>query len=438
MKLPMTKHVVCAKTSADNMFFDSNHPLKRVEKRSAMNDTSMPEEVFQCAGVDMHGHFREMWQHRLLAPWTAAYYGVGQAMPNSNRPIETGAQAQVYALNIESAAIAAGFSGFQVIRTIKLTARTTREIIRDAVTRYGVKSAKIYFITEGGPEITTNAHDGLNIDKFLHGDYDYLFEEMQNLGMILQVHCEFSSVKGKKIFLRDRESRAVDSVLEGIARRFLGLRIVIEHMSLGSTGRAVLGASSNVYGSLTVQHITSSIEQLMGGAGLEAENFCRPHLREPEDEIELAAIAMSGNPRIMNGNDSAFHAAFPPIADIVKVFEAPAIAAVQRAKYSPCGCAGLFNIPVAMPKIVDLFARHGTLENLDMFVRLSATMLFDLEYPKRVIRYIRKPWKVPNFFRAAGPDGENDLAVSYLHGQTLQYQPAERWFRPDMIDPPLQ
>ena len=95
--------------------------------------------------------------------------------------------------------------------------------------------------------------------------------------------------------------------------------------------------------------------------GINPHHYCLPILKRYNDKISLINVATSGNSKFFLGTDNAPH--------------------TEKDKLS-CGCAGIFNSPVAVQIITELFYKNNKLENLEKFISTNGCDFYNLPYNK--------------------------------------------------------
>jgi dihydroorotase len=76
-----------------------------------------------------------------------------------------------------------------------------------------------------------------------------------------------------------------------------------------------------------------------------------------------------------------------------------------RCRKEACGCAaGVFTGPVALPKLAEIFAQHGALENLQAFVSDNACKWYGLNPVQKSITLQDVPMDVPQRYRSYGQE----------------------------------
>ena len=211
--------------------------------------------------------------------------------------------------------------------------------------------------------VTTNSNDGIqNIEEVFH-----LLNVMEEENIPLMIHGEVLNVD---IF--DKEKIFIESTLPKIINKFPKLRIVLEHISTKIAVEFVL--NNNLHATITPQHLIFDRNDIFNG-GINPHHYCLPILKRYNDKISLINAAISGNSKFFLGTDNAPHA--------------------EKDKLSCCGCAGIFNSPVAVQIITELFYRNNKLENLEKFISTNGCDFYNLPYNDEYITLKKKPWIVP-------------------------------------------
>lgn len=330
-------------------------------------------ELVLDSPLDMHLHLRDDDMLKLTAPLSADFAGA-VVMPNLVPPVTTGAQLQAYAERIEAA-----MDGVPFTRYMTLFFTALDEAGLEAARRIpGFFAFKLY-----PAGITTNSEGGVahlsEAEDTLH-----LMEEM---GIPLLVHGESHG------FVMDRESEFL-TVYRDLARRFPKLSICMEHITTAAALR-LLDEFPNLCATVTLQHLLITLDDVAGGA-LRPHLFCKPIAKRPEDRDALLAAALGGHPRLFFGSDSAPH---------------------PRHRKEACGCAaGVFTAPVALPKLAELFVRHGAAEQLQGFVSGHACAHYGLKPLPKKVTLCDTPMQVPGSYRSFG-----QTVVPMFAGETLPW-----------------
>ena len=85
----------------------------------------------------------------------------------------------------------------------------------------------------------------------------------------------------------------------------------------------------------------------------------------------------------------------------------------------PCGCAGIYNAPVALQVYAQLFEEAGELANFEAFTSFNGADFYGLPRNTDSIQLIKQPWTVP----ASYPYG-NTTVVPLLADRQLQWKVA--------------
>lgn len=320
----------------------------------------MSETITLKNPLDMHIHLREGEILNAVAPCSANYFSAALAMPNLKKPITTTKMALDYKREILSAT---KNTSFLPIMSLYLTPNLTKAELALAI-QNGIKILKLY--PKGA---TTGAENG--VADILDKKTLEIFEIAQDLGFILSIHGESNG------FCMEREFE-FGTIFAEIARNFPRLTIIMEHLS-DSRSISLLERFSNLFATLTLHHISLDLDCVVGGA-LKAHYFCKPILKTPKDREALLNLALSAHPKVSFGSDSAPH--------------------LESAKLK--GAAGIFSAPILLPKLCEIFDKHGKLENLQKFISDNAFKIYGLDsaqIPQKEIVMRRIECVLPNEIR---------------------------------------
>ena len=324
---------------------------------------------------DFHAHLR---QGELMPGYVrdlVAQFGRAIIMPNTV-PAMTSAKAIAdYKKQILEAA-APVRPDFEPLMTFKLNPNYTEQDLKDMMA-VGVVAGKYY-----PAGVTTNSADGIS-------DFEAVFPVvamMEKLGLVLCVHGEEPGE-----FCLDREPAFIKRV-ETPAEKFPKLRIVFEHLSSAKSVEAVKRLPANVAATFTVHHLMMTLDDIVGDA-LRPHHFCKPLPKRPADRKAIREAAFSGNPKFFLGTDSAPHQ--------------------QGKKECPCGAAGVYSAPVAIPLLVQEFDRAGALDKLPNFIAGFGADFYHLPRTTKQIEVVKESWTVPAVVNGVVP-----LAA----GQTLEWK----------------
>jgi len=143
---------------------------------------------------------------------------------------------------------------------------------------------------------------------------------------------------------------------------------------------------------LTLHDVLSSVGE-NGSEGLNPHHYCQPILQRSDDREALVSAAISGNPKFFFGSDTAPH--------------------LRERKESCCGSAGVFSAPVVLPVLAELFLRHSTIGQLELFVSESGARFYGLPLNRGRIALRKEEWTVPM---------ECDGIVPFMAGKKLQWK----------------
>lgn len=322
--------------------------------------------------LDMHLHLRDGEMLTLVAPLSAKTFAGAVIMPNLVPPITTREQLLSYRERIVSACQGETFEPFMTL-FFKAYSREELLAVKDYIIGIKLYPAGVTTNSDGGVRGMEDAYPTLAI--------------MEELDIPLLVHGESHG------FVMDREGLFL-SVYAVLAERFPRLRIVMEHITTAGA-IALLNKFSNLYATVTLQHLLFTLDDLAGGM-LRPHLFCKPILKRPEDRLALLTAALSGHPKLMFGSDSAPH---------------------PRHKKECCGCAaGVFSAPVALAALVELFHSHGKLENLQAFVSDNAQQIYRVSLPEKILRFVRSEQQVPCEYSAF-----SERVIPIFAGESLMW-----------------
>lgn len=324
---------------------------------------------------DFHAHLR---QGDLMPGYVrdlAHQFGRAIIMPNTVPAMTSASTIADYKKQILEAA-APVRKDFEPLMTFKLNPNYTEQDLKDMMD-VGVVAGKYY-----PAGVTTNSQDGIS-------DFEGIFPVvamMEKLGLVLCVHGEEPGE-----FCLNREQAFIKRV-ETLATKFPKLKIVFEHLSSAKSVEAVKRLPANVAATFTVHHLMMTLDDVVGDA-LRPHHFCKPLPKRPEDRAAIREAAFSGNPKFFLGTDSAPHQ--------------------QGKKECPCGAAGVYSAPVAIPLLVQEFDHAGALDKLPNFIAGFGADFYGIPRTTKQIEVVKESWKVPEIVNGVVP-----LAA----GQTLEWK----------------
>ena len=331
---------------------------------------------------DWHLHLRDGAAMQSVVGHSAAQFARAIVMPNLKPAVTTTAAALAYRERILAAL--PPDNRFEPLMTLYLTDNTPAEEIHKARASGLIHAVKLY-----PAGATTNADSGVTA---VENTYAAL-EAMQETGTPLLVHGE---VTDPDVDIFDREAVFIERVLEPLARRLPGLKIVLEHITTEQGIEFVTQGSDRIAGTLTAHHLLMNRNALFAG-GIRPHNYCLPVLKRERHRQALLAAAVSGNPRLFLGTDSAPHP--------------------QGAKESACGCAGLYTAHAAIELYAEAFEHAGALDRLEGFASLHGPDFYGLPRNTDSIALEKIGWQVP----ASYPLGDDRL-IPMRAGDTIGWK----------------
>lgn len=334
---------------------------------------------------DWHLHLRDGDLLSAVAPYSAGLFGRAIVMPNLRPPITTTAAALAYREAIIKAV--PQDSDFNPLMTLYLTDTTSPDEIKRARESGVVYAVKLY-----PAGATTNSQDGVT-DLF--GKCLPVLQEMAENNMPLLVHGE---VTDPAVDIFDREKVFIETVLRPLIQRLPQLKVVMEHITTEDAVRFIESCDEGtIAATVTPQHLVLNRNAIFQG-GLRPHNYCLPVLKREVHRQAVVSAVTSGSKSYFLGTDSAPHE--------------------RGRKECSCGCAGIFNAPVALSLYAKVFEEVGALDKLEAFASFNGPDFYGLPRNGSKIKLTKQPWKVPESINYAG--GE---IVPMFAGETLDWQP---------------
>ncbi|KAL5989855.1 Dihydroorotate dehydrogenase (fumarate) [Asimina triloba] len=348
---------------------------------------------------DWHLHLRDGDLLKAVVSHSAHDFGRAIIMPNLKPPVTTTAAAVAYRESVLKAL--PENSHFYPLMTLYLTDNTSPDEIRLAKQSGVVYGVKLY-----PAGATTNSQDGVT-DLF--GNCLPALEEMAKQNMPLLVislssslcKCPFvhGEVTDPDVDIFDREKVFIDTVLRPLVLKLPQLKIVMEHVTTEDAVKFVQSCSEgSVAATVTPQHLLLNRNSLFQG-GLQPHNYCLPVLKREIHRQAIVAAVTSGSKQFFLGTDSAPHE--------------------RRRKECPCGCAGIFNAPVALSLYAMVFEQAGALDKLEAFTSFNGPDFYGLPRNKLKIKLRKETWRVPKSYEFKC--GE---IIPMFAGQTLEWRPS--------------
>jgi len=194
----------------------------------------------------------------------------------------------------------------------------------------------------------------------------------------------------------EREKLFIDSTLTNIVHDFPDLKIVFEHITTKHAVDFVLNQSDKIAATITPHHLRYNRNAMFKG-GIRPHYYCLPILKHEQHRQALVEAATSGNAKFFLGTDSAPH----PVNN----------------KESSCGCAGIYNAPVAIELYAQLFEQADALDKLEGFASLYGPQFYKLPVNSGKLVLEKKNWTVAN----DKPLGDERI-IPLCNGETLSWQ----------------
>lgn len=292
---------------------------------------------------DWHVHLRDGAMLAACAVHTARQFGRAIIMPNLVPPVTRVAEARAYRERI-CAAVPKELA-FEPLMTCYLTdGADPAELARGKAEGVWV-AAKLY----PAHATTNSAHGVTSMDRVAKG-----LEAMEKAGMPLLVHGE---VTDPDVDIFDREAVFLDKVLAPLLKRHPGLKIVLEHITTREGVAFVEAHPGRLGGTITPHHLSYNRNAIFKG-GIRPHFYCLPIAKREEHRLALRRAATSDGTQFFLGTDTAPH--------------------TTDTKECACGCAGIFNAPVAMQVYAQVFAEEGKLDRLEAFASLNGPAFYGL------------------------------------------------------------
>ncbi len=333
---------------------------------------------------DWHLHLREGIVLKNIIRFTSELFGRAIVMPNTKNPITSIKKCISYKKSISEAL--PENSTFDPLMTIYLTDETKKDELTEGFNKNVFFAAKLY-----PANATTNSSFGV---KKIENLYE-VFEVMQELEMPLLIHGE---VNDPEVDIFDREEVFIDKELSPLIKKFPKLKIVLEHIT---TAHAVDFVQDNNLGATITPHHLHINRNAMFFGGLNSDFYCLPVPKREKNRIALRKAATSGKECFFLGTDSAPH---------------------LRQWKAFCGCAGIFNSPVAIESYVKVFEEENALDQFEKFASLNGPKFYHLPINKEKIKLVSMSNQIPEFIDVI--EGKKVLGqIKPFHGgETLSWR----------------
>lgn len=331
---------------------------------------------------DWHVHLRDGKMLADAVQYTARQFARAIVMPNLSPPVTTTVAAEAYRARILDA-VPAGMR-FTPLMTIYLTNGSDADDIAAGFETGVVTACKLY-----PAHATTNSAHGVTDIRAIYP----VLERMERIGMPLLIHGE---VTDHDVDIFDREAVFIDRVLIPTLKDFPGLKVVFEHITTADAVDFVKSAPAHVVATITPHHLQINRSAMFAG-GMRPHLYCLPVAKRERHRLALRRAATSGSAKFFLGTDSAPH----PV----------------KAKESACGCAGIFNAPVAIESYATVFEEEDALDKLEGFASEYGPRFYGLPINQDRIILVREALDVPELCGLGG--GE---VVPFHAGSTLHWR----------------
>ena len=333
---------------------------------------------------DWHLHLREGVVLKNIVRFTSEFYGRAIVMPNTKNPIISIKECISYKKSISEAL--PKNSNFEPLMTIYLTDETVKDELVEGFQNNVFFAAKLY-----PAGATTNSSHGV---KKIENLYE-IFEVMEELGMPLLIHGE---VTDPEVDIFDREEVFIDKELSHLIQKFPKLKIVLEHIT---TSHAVDFVQDNNLGATITPHHLHINRNAMFFGGLNSDFYCLPVAKRENNRIALRKAATSGKECFFLGTDSAPH---------------------LRQWKAFCGCAGIFNSPVAIESYLKVFEEENALDQFEKFASLNGPKFYNLPHNIEKIRLLSIPNKIADFIDVIKENKIVGKIKPFHAGETLNWR----------------
>jgi len=331
---------------------------------------------------DWHCHLRDIPYLTRTVDDTSQRFHRVIVMPNLNPPIVNVTEAITYQNRILQHLPNDRY--FKPLMTLYLTASLRPEEIEKAKQSQVVFACKLY-----PAHATTHSDAGITDIKSIYP----ILEAMQQQDLPLLIHGE---VVDDKVNIIDREKIFIEKELTPIIRNFPQLRVVLEHISTKIAVEYITDAPKNVAATITPHHLFLNLNHLLAD-GIRPHYYCKPIVKQLEDQTALLQAATSGNAKFFLGTDSAPHS--------------------KKNKECAVGCAGVYSAHAGIELYAEIFEQQDKLAKLADFAGRFGAQFYGLPINPKTLTLIRKPWQIPEMLKF----GDYEL-VPFFAGQTLNWQ----------------
>ena len=145
------------------------------------------------------------------------------------------------------------------------------------------------------------------------------------------------------------------------------MRIVLEHITSADAVNFIK-EQKMLAATITNHHLMVN-RNIMLSKGIRPDFYCAPILKTEYDRLALCKLQ------------------YPVIVSFSRHSSAPH---VDSKKISPCGCAGIFSSPLAIPLLIQLFEEHSSLNKIENFMSRNGRVFYGLNQHNERVRYVKR------------------------------------------------
>ena len=157
---------------------------------------------------------------------------------------------------------------------------------------------------------------------------------------------------------------------------------------------------NNIGATITPHHLHINRNAMFFG-GLNSDFYCLPVAKRENNRLALRKAATSGEKCFLLGTDSAPH---------------------LRKWKAFCGCAGIFNSPVAIESYLTVFEEEDALDNFEKFASLNGPNFYNLPPNKEKLKLVSRPNKIKEFIDVFEEKNIVGKIKPFHAAETLQWQ----------------
>ncbi|KAJ2997577.1 hypothetical protein HDV02_005389 [Globomyces sp. JEL0801] len=326
---------------------------------------------------DFHVHLRQGALMKNVTPLLSSggcRLAYALVMPNLKPPITTTDQALEYKQKLVEIA-----PEIEFIMTLYLNPDLTVEEIHKAA-KAGIKGVKSY--PRG---VTTNSDGGIES----YTVYYPIFEAMQQVGMVLNLHGEIPSDPESDVCVLNAEAKFLKHLIQ-LHKDFPKLKIVLEHATSKDAVDVVKSLGDTVGCTITVHHLELIVDDWAVA-------------KFPRDREALRNVIKEGHPRFFLGTDSAPHP--------------------RTSKETSTAAAGVYTTPYVALYLVSVLESFGALDKLEGFASRFGRAFYGFDQPASLksLELVKKGFEIPKELPYVNDEGSNAAVVPFLAGKVVAW-----------------